>query len=166
MNLSIPNDVILGLLVALLSVVLPILLSFLAPTPSAPLDLAALGALLQRLRTSGKLPPATEAQVRMLAADKIVEAVKMLRIQTNLNLKEALQLARAMAAGHLPPPEATPSGRAASAAQRAPSTLNSEVQSLMQNGETAAAVQLLQAQTGLSWSEAEQILAAWEEGKL
>ncbi|MBX6169767.1 MAG: ribosomal protein L7/L12 [Thermobispora bispora] len=105
-------------------------------------------------RSPGLLPPVSadlQQRVRDLYAEnKKVEAVKLVREQTGLGLKEAKGLADALASGQplpMPPDPARPD-------------LASRVRGLKAAGRSEQAVFLVRGETGMSQSEAERFVDA------
>jgi ribosomal protein L7/L12 len=86
------------------------------------------------------VPPATRARAtELVARDAMIQAIKLVREETGLGLKDAKDYCDALRAGRLPP--ARP--------------LSDRARALISEGDRAAAVALVRAETGMTQSEAE-----------
>ncbi|MEW9529498.1 50S ribosomal protein L7/L12 [Microbispora sp. NPDC049125] len=101
-------------------------------------------------RSPGMLPPVSaelQHRVRELYQEgRVVEAVKEIREQTGLGLREAKALADTLAAGHALPTVATAPGQP---------DLATRVRELKAAGRTEQAVLLVRGETGMGQAEAE-----------
>ena len=105
-------------------------------------------------RSPGLMPPVSadlQHRVRDLYAEnKKIEAIKLIREQTGLGLKEAKELGDALASGQpVPPGHAGPD-------------LASRVRALKASGRAEQAVFLVRGETGMGQSEAERFVDAVE----
>jgi ribosomal protein L7/L12 len=96
---------------------------------------------------AGMVAPATRARAeQILARGALIEAIKLVRKETGLGLKEAKDYCEALRDGRLPPA----------------SPLSERARALTSAGDRAAAVALVRGETGMSQSEAETFLDALE----
>ncbi|MFC0553111.1 ribosomal protein L7/L12 [Planotetraspora thailandica] len=139
-------EMMIFLLIALLVVILLVVLVAAARTGARP-D-TSLG-----WRSPG-LAPAISADLQkrvreLQAAGKKIEAIKIIRAETGIGLKEAKAVADSLAAGR-PVPEATPSRL----------DLASRVRELKAAGRTEQAIFLVRGETGMGQEEAEAFINA------
>jgi hypothetical protein len=102
---------------------------------------------------SVSLSPPAEAEIRrLIGQNRKIQAIKVMREQTGLGLKEAKGLVEAMAAGR--PVTTAPSG----------ASLSDQVRAFENSGDHDSAVAIVRAQTGMTAPEAEAFIAALAPG--
>ena len=113
------------------------------------------------------LSPHAEAEIRLLIGqNKKIQAIKVMREQTGLGLKDAKDLVEAIAAGHSIAPAMTgypepPQTSAVTGYPEPPqASLSDQVRAFEDAGDHASAVALVRARTGMSDPEAEAFITA------
>jgi uncharacterized protein YoaH (UPF0181 family) len=101
--------------------------------------------------------PASERVRALMSRGQKIQAIKLVREETRMGLKDAKDYVEAMAAGRIAPgfPAAAPWGGAPGQ-----SPLSERVRSFKAAGDPASAVALVRAETGMTQSEAERFVDA------
>ncbi|MFD0688366.1 50S ribosomal protein L7/L12 [Actinomadura fibrosa] len=99
-----------------------------------------------------EVPDGTRSRVLgLIAQQKMIHAIKLLREETGMGLREAKEYAEGLRDGRIPP----------SAPQRR--MLSDRVRAFLAEEDVASAVAVVQAETGMTRAEAERFIAALEQ---